>query len=198
MGRISSLVSAQTSGGQWILRRGMSRLLRRHGWMGILLPLVLAWVFAALGMQHWQVRQVALKQSLVDDRPPVSRSVPASGDDVAARIANFEVALPSRLDLPQRVNDLSAVADSLGLVLAKADYRAQVDLAGGLVRYRMAMPLRGPSAKVLSFVQRALDADQALALEGIQIKRDSPASDIVDADLRWVLFARADPQELRR
>lgn len=197
IGRCVSILLARWRRGRWDMRRG-TRLIWAHlGWTGLLLPLALIGVVVAVSAQHWKAQRFAQLQSLAKELPAAQFAAPLVTGDVDSRIARFRTQLPERAALPQRVGELLTAAEAAGLTVAKADYRVQPDPAAGFLRYRVSMPLRGPAAKVLPFIQQAMRVDPALALEGIQIKRDSPESSEIEVSLRWVLFARHFPERGR-
>ncbi|MCE4554272.1 hypothetical protein LXT13_07400 [Pelomonas sp. P8] len=173
---------------RWVVARQWRRWLQRRGWFSALAPFVLVWLLMAAAWQQWQAQQVDARRVQLQQLPPTLAPPPPLAADVRAE--RFEALLPPRADLPQRVQALLDAAQAVGLVAAKADYQAQPDTVAGVVRYRVTMPLRGQGAQVLVFVQQALAADPALALEGLQIKRESAASTDVETTVRWVLFSR--------
>jgi len=181
----------------WSLARLGRELLLRFGYAGVLVPLVIVWGLAALGVQAFQARALAHVRAELERQPPLSAAAttPRNDDSAEARLTRFNAALKPRVDIPVVVGALLTLAESGGLVIAKGEYRPQVDATADLMRYRMTFPLRGPAAKVLPYVQRALEQEPALALESLRIKRDWSGASEVEAELRWVLFAQITPRE---
>lgn len=182
---------------RWSIARLWRGLLLRFGYAGALMPLTILWGLVALGAQSWQARELAHAKAELERQPPVSSSVTATrhDDSVEARLTRFNAVLKPRADIPVVVGSLLTLAESTGLVIAKGEYRPQVDATAGLLRYRITLPVRGAAAQVLPYVQRALEQEPALALESLRIKRDSSGASEVEAELRWVLFARIKPGE---
>jgi hypothetical protein len=81
-------------------------------------------------------------------------------------------------------------------VLARGDYRAQPDLQGGFMRYRMSLPVKGDAPAVLKLMQAALQSHKTLALESVQFKRARIESADVEVRLQWVLLTRL-PEPVR-
>ena len=57
----------------------------------------------------------------------------------------------------------------------------------------MALPLKGSFKQLINFVDRALKADNTVALESASFKRDKVSDDNVDARLVFVLFVDSTP-----
>lgn len=167
----------------------MSRYIKVLGWPGLagLAALLLAAVAIMLG-QRWDARAAALQaeaQALrAKARPAVAAAAPVS-------VQQWQAALPAPAARQQRLADLLELAIRLELNVARTEHR----LAGseGLERLRVSMPLTGSYAQLRRFIAAALAHDPALSLDAVKLRRPSPLSADVDAELQWSLHGRAAP-----
>jgi hypothetical protein len=88
------------------------------------------------------------------------------------------------------IQDLIALADERQLLLVRGDYKPQVDSAGGFLRYRMTLPVKGGMAAIQSFVAAVLQTHPSMAVEAVQFKRDRIASPLVEARIQWLLLTQ--------
>lgn len=185
----------------WAVRRAVRGLNRRFGaWSWLALALLLLATLAG-GMQ-WQWRQQAntLEASLAERgatqrrAPVLSVVVPSrdvgGGTDGRARLQVFERHLLAHEDIAAVVQDLLSLAEDHDLRLQRGEYRPQIDRAGGFLRYRMSLPVKGPALAVHGFMQAALRGHPALALETVQFKRERIESTEIEARIQWVLLTR--------
>lgn len=163
------------------------RLLKALGWPGIagVVALLLAVVAIVLG-QRWDAQAAALQaeaQALrAKARPAVATAVPVS-------VQQWQAALPAASERQQRLADLLELGIRLELNGARTEHR--LSTAEGLERLRVTMPVTGSYAQVRRFIGAALEHDPALSLDAIKLRRVSPLSADVDAELQWSLHGRA-------
>jgi hypothetical protein len=193
-----SLVAAMLA---WELRRLARAFMRHGGRLGIVLLLaaVLGVAAVVVGRQQGAAAQQAKVQlaERLAQRAAAPPPPPVSGErDGRARLKAFDDYLPPHDDIPTVVQDLLNQAEDLRLVLARGDYRAQPDLQGGFMRYRMSLPVKGDAPTVLKLMQSALQSHKTLALESVQFKRARVESTDVEVRLQWVLLTRL-PEPVR-
>jgi hypothetical protein len=176
----------------WELRRGGRGLRRRIGAAGLLLLAGLAASGLALWAQQRELQALAQlrQQWLVQQAQPVARPVDTRALDGRARLAEFDAYLPGHGEIPATVGALFNLAQQEGLTIARGDYKAQPDAAGGFLRYRMTLPVQGDAAAIRRFMLAALRGHKTLALESVQFKRERAATAEVEARIQWVLFSR--------
>jgi hypothetical protein len=75
-----------------------------------------------------------------------------------------------------------------GLELAKGEYRLSVVRDAGLQRYQLSLPVAGGYPEIRAFVAQALNADPALALAGIKLKRDRIESPDLEPLISFPLY----------
>lgn len=163
------------------------RLVKALGWPGIagMAALVLA-VVAIVLAQRWDAQAAALQaeaQALrAKARPAVATAVPVS-------VQQWQAALPAASERQQRLADLLELSIRLELNGARTEHR--LSTTEGLERLRVTMPVTGSYAQVRQLIGAALAHDPALSLDAIKLRRASPLSADVDAELQWSLHGRA-------
>lgn len=163
------------------------RLLKALGWPGIagIAALLLA-VFAVVLGQRWDAQAAALQAEAhalrAKARPAVAAAAPVS-------VQQWQAALPAASERQQRLADLLELSIRLELNGARTEHRLAT--AEGLERLRVTMPVTGSYAQLRRFIGAALEHDPALSLDAIKLRRVSPLSADVDAELQWSLHGRA-------
>jgi hypothetical protein len=132
--------------------------------------------------------RIALHAGLVS--PGAGRpAAPAENGD-RARLQAFDKVLLAHEDIPDVVQDVLNLAARHGLEVRRGQYRGQPDTIGAFFRYRMTLPVKGAPAAVYGFMQEALRAQPALALESVQFRRERGESPEIELNLHWLLLAR--------
>lgn len=164
------------------------RLVKALGWPGLAgaAALVLAIAAIVLG-QRWDAQAAALQAGAhalrAKARPvAVATAVPVS-------VQQWQATLPAASERQQRLADLLELSLRLDLNGARTEHR--LSTAEGLERLRVTMPVTGSYAQVRRLVSAALEHDPALSLDAIKLRRVSPMSADVDAELQWSLHGRA-------
>lgn len=123
-------------------------------------------------------------------RAPVALAPVIASDSLEARerLRAFDRYLLPQKDIPLFIDALIKLAATYGLTLERGQYQAQADVAGGFLRYRMALPIRGDARAVQGFIEAALIDHRSLTLEAVQFKREQVESATMAADIHWVLF----------
>jgi hypothetical protein len=83
---------------------------------------------------------------------------------------------------------LFAAASEAGLELSQGEYRLTEVKEAHLRRYQLSLPVYGAYPDIRAFVAQALNADPALALNAIQLRRDSIETPELDALLNFTLY----------
>lgn len=161
---------------------------QRLGWSGLVVLVALALAAAAWAVEREQRRAGAvLRRQLAV--PAVAVAVPAQDRERQA-LAAFERQLLPYEEIPVVVQELMVMAERRGVMLARGEYRLQPDVPGGFLRYRIRLPLKGKMSVVYGFIQDALKAQPALALERVQFKRERSDALEVEAGSEWALLVR--------
>ena len=183
----------------WEARRLLDACGRRYGMFGwaMLASAVLACACLAL-MRHEQA-QVALAQERLATRLAENNRAAASAPLLAgpapgatgarARLHAFDAQLLDHGAISFVVQDLLDLGAAEGLVMQRGSYRPQVDPAGGFLRYRMSVPVKGPGPAIQRFIKAALGKQNNLALNSVQFKRARIGSPDIEARIDWILMA---------
>jgi hypothetical protein len=79
-------------------------------------------------------------------------------------------------------------ADQVGLDLDRGEYRLTEVKDAHLRRYQLSLPVCGGYPEIRAFVAQALNADPALALDAIQLRRDRIETPDLEALLNFTLY----------
>ena len=153
-----------------------------------LAALLLAAVALVLG-QRWDAQATALQ---AEARALRAKARPAAiATAVPVSVQQWQANLPAAAQRQQRLADLLELSIRLDLNGARTEHRLAT--SEGLERLRVTMPVTGSYAQVRRFIGAALEHDPALSLDSIKLRRLSPMSAEVDAELQWSLHGRAAP-----
>ncbi|PZR24937.1 MAG: hypothetical protein DI538_27765, partial [Azospira oryzae] len=158
------------------------------GWPGVAgaVALLLAALLAWQG-QRWDAQAAALE---VEVRQLRARAAPArAAAAVPLSVQQWQATLPPASERQQRLADLLELAIRLDLNGARTEHR--LSQGEGLERLRVTMPVSGSYAQLRHFISTALAHDPALSLDAIKLRRSSPLTADLDAELQWSLHGRA-------
>jgi hypothetical protein len=149
----------------------------------------------ALGLApRWQADADAARQALQRQRMAAA-TAPARTALITPAAPVLVPALPGAEALPQRQAALAALAQRHGITLDGLRLSAPLALgsgAGALAAERVPLRLAGsaPYAAWRRFVADALQHDDALLLEQLQLGRASASAAVLGAELQWSLLQR--------
>ncbi|KQY90340.1 GspMb/PilO family protein [Pelomonas sp. Root1444] len=168
----------------------LQRLVRALGWPGLagLAALLLA-AAAIMLAQRWDAQAAALQAEAHTLRAKARPAAAATA--VPVSVQQWQAALPAAAARQQRLADLLELSIRMDLNSARTEHRLAT--SEGLERLRVTMPLTGSYAQVRRFIGAALAHDPALSLDALKLRRVSPVSTDVDAELQWSLHGRAAP-----
>lgn len=160
--------------------------LRRLGWVGLAGAALIAASFA-YDAAVVRPRAVALEDQLA--RNEQARQNAAQSDAKAETAAPGAVAQPTLAPAAAAaLRRLFVAAEGAGLQLSQGEYRLTEVRDVRLRRYQLALPLAGGYPEIRGFVTEALNADPALALNAIQLRRERIESPDLDAQLSFTLY----------
>lgn len=174
----------------WTVRQGLRAALRHWSAVAVtfLLAALLAFAAGACQMVQHQQTLVQRAQALV-----ISNLNPVRGPvevDAVQDLAGFQKVLPLHEDIPNSLRDLIVLAQTHRLMLAKGDYKSQVDVNGQFFQYSMTFPVQGDAQSIERFILAALAQHKTLALESVQFKRERIESKELEAKIQWTLFTQ--------
>lgn len=128
----------------------------------------------------------------------LQRNAEAAQAAEAARAQTAAAADAGRMERPALAPAAAAAlrrlfdaAEAAGLDLPQGDYRLTEIQDAPLRRYQLSLPVSGGYPQVRAFVTEALNADPALALAAIQLRRDRIEDTELDAVLNFALYLEA-------
>lgn len=139
--------------------------------------------------QRWDAQATRLQAEARELRAKARPAAAAASAPLS--VQQWQAALPPAASRQQRLADLLELAIRLDLNGARTEHR--LASSEGLERLRVTMPLTGSYAQVRRFIAAALEHDPALSLDAVKLRRTSPVSTEVDAELQWSLHGRAAP-----
>jgi hypothetical protein len=168
------------------------RLALRFGWVS--LASAAAFVFSVLAVwqgQQLKQREAQLQVQLrqVQQGKPVVPPVDSTAD-AARKVAAFYAYLPRHEMIPDQLKQLLAIASKNGVVLAKADYKAQAEENADFLRYQIILPIKADHARVQAFILAALHGLPTLTLDSVTFKRNTPDAADVEARVQFILLVR--------
>lgn len=182
---------------RWELRRATRTFGDRFGVFGwaMLGAAVCLVAGAALARHHAAQRgllETRLAARLADNaataKPLVALVAPGDGGWARARLKAFDAHLLPHGAIPFVVQDLLDLGEAEGLSMQRGSYRPQVDTAGGFLRYRMTLPVKGAGPAIQRFMKAALRKEKNLALDSVQFKRARIGATDIEARIQWVML----------
>ena len=164
---------------------------RALGWPALagLLALALAAVLALGLTPYWHAQQQALSEQQRTTRQWQAEQARA----LRATAAQAPAAWPLAAANDARVAALVELALHHGVTLTGTEQPLQLQAAGSVAWQLLNMPARASYADLRGFIAAALQADPALALDALRLRRENAQAEQVDAELRWALGQAAAP-----
>jgi hypothetical protein len=162
----------------------------RTGTVGLALLMVAAGLLLSTLLplrRHVDELQQQVQQASVDS--PVPSAIPAPGEDLKV----FMRALPRRGELPTVVATVVQQAQDAHLDLVTGRYELAAGQTRRIGQYRLTFPVKGTYPELRSFIERALLAAPALALESLRMQREDIAQEAVTAEVAFVIYVRGEP-----
>jgi len=111
-----------------------------------------------------------------------------------AGVSRVVAALPRRQEMPAVVGLVLEQAQAANVTLDNGHYSYSVPKGGkGVGRYELEFPVKAPYPNVRDFINRTLSAVPAAGLDKLRIERKVVGDPVVSADIRFVVFVRAEP-----
>jgi hypothetical protein len=103
-------------------------------------------------------------------------------------LAGFYGNLGARREAPAALRALFDAAASEALVLETGEYRLLREPGAKLARYQIVLPVKGSYVAIRRFVVRALNDVPGLALDSLELRRESTSSHVVEARVQLTLY----------
>lgn len=174
------------------LKRLWAATRSRAGWPGAaaLLAVLAAGVISLLLAPRWQADADAADAATLRAQRSERDTLLRSAARVDTHVARAPV-LPAAQATPNRMADLHSQALLHGVVVDRMQLRDSAFAAQGASRTTVVMPVRAGYAELRRFIAHALQADDALALERIRLRRSSAATPELEGELQWALLQRS-------
>lgn len=135
-----------------------------------------------------QDKLAGLRTSIAKAR--AQRNAPERG---MADAASLLAALPGRDTLESSIAAIHQAAAAQGLVTSGGEYRSRKEAGGDMLRYEIALPLKGAYAPLRAWLAELGTRQPALAIDEISLHRNAAEQAQLEGRLRLVLFLRARP-----
>lgn len=109
------------------------------------------------------------------------------------QLAAFYAKFPGEREAVDSIGKIAAIARRNGLVLHQAEYKAERDKTGKLMRLQMNVPLKARYAVVRQFLASVRAELATVSLEQVQFERQKIGDAMIDAKIRLVIFLGAAP-----
>jgi hypothetical protein len=189
--RVGGRVRTQGHALVWSVQRWWTALPHRPAWWGLLLGLGL-WALWAAGA--WSAASSSEAHRLVLVMPGVVApldSTQSGAGETPVDVAALQGLLVPASRTSNVMQDLFDLAQDQGVEVLGSAYSSQPEPQAGLVRLVVNMPLKGSAIAVRHFIESALRAHAALAVQRLQIRRESGRDSVVEAQVEWVLLTQA-------
>lgn len=110
-----------------------------------------------------------------------------------AGITNVVASFPSRDQIPAVVGIVYEQARAANVALDTGHYTYSAPKAGSVGRYELEFPVKADYPSVRSFIDKTLSAVPAAGLDKLRIERKAVGDPTVSANIRFVVFVRAEP-----
>ncbi len=110
-----------------------------------------------------------------------------------SRAGDFIGRFPTRAELPTVLAAFGASATASGVELAEGSYTYEAPKGAALAHYNVNFPVTGSYPAVRQFIDGALIAVPAAALDSLRLERAQVADGSVAATLRFKVYVRGNP-----
>lgn len=173
-------------------------LLRQHrgahlGWPGAIgagaLSMCLAFYVSTVRPAQAQLDAARLSAQSLQER--ITQAGLASREGTLTldeQLAVFYQLFPGEHEATDWVGKIAAIAQRDGLALQQAEYKAERDKSGKLIRFQMNLPLQGEYPTLRRFLADLRTELPIVSLEQVQFERQKIGDPLIDAKVRLVIF----------
>ncbi|WP_427911941.1 hypothetical protein ACPWT1_14935 [Ramlibacter sp. MMS24-I3-19] len=179
----ASIAHVRTGG-----RRVALLLVRRFGLAGVAALGLLATAAVVYGVVTPRVEQ---RVALADARLRAAARRPAPAEATAATRSDLFAALPTIDSNASDLLSLYAIATARGIPATKAEYRLTPLAGGRYLAYEVRLPVASGYMDLRRFTSEALARLPNMAIDGMRFSRPDAGRDVLDAEIRVVLFYRS-------
>jgi Tfp pilus assembly protein PilO len=142
-------------------------------------------------VQPAQQRRDAARLGASSLQKRIDQAHPGSNDrtrPLDEQLAAFYAVFPKENDATDSVGKIAAIAQRDGLVLQQAEYKAEPDKSGKLIRLQMSLPLKGEYQAIRRFLSDLGAEMPIVSLEQVQFERQKVGDSMIDAKVRVVIY----------
>lgn len=174
----------------WSVQQWWAALPHRPAWWGLLLGLSFWTLWAAVAWSaasSKEASRLAMGMLVVASQPV---SAGPNVDDVHDHASALRAMLVPASRASNVMQDLFELAQDHGVDVQGTTHSTLPDSQAGLVRQVVSMPVKGSALSIRRFIEAALHAHAALAVQRLHIRRESGRESAVDAQVEWVLLTQ--------
>lgn len=177
---------------RWQLAQGL-RGIGLPGWVGLAGALACAvTLWGVIEPLHAEALRLDVDSQQLAQRAatrPATTTEPTPQQQLIA----FEQRFADEHSIAPTLARLQAIAQQRGFRLEQAEFKLTIEPTEPLARYTIVLPIKADYRAVRRFSRDALRELPALALDEVNLRRSDPASPLLDAQLRFVLFLAKTP-----
>jgi len=183
----------------WVaLQRQVGHRFDQLGFVGLagvtlLIAALLTWFTL---IQSEEVELIRLRQGLEALRQQDAEKNSLPSNPILSKeeqLGIFYKSFPDELQVPDLLKQVFQSANAHGLTLETAEYSLLHTGSERLVRYRVALPIKGAFKQMLEFMDAVLKHSSAIALENVSFKRDKVDDAVIEAKLVFVVLVDSRP-----
>ncbi|WP_374668356.1 hypothetical protein [Acinetobacter sp.] len=137
---------------------------------------------------------LSIQKNKIDEAKKTQMKPSKAEDSIKA----FEGILVPYEDIPDTVRSVLQLAEDEGLSIERGEYRAEPEQNGRYLRYKMNLPVKGRSSAIYKFMRAVLLTHGNLTLDGLQFKRESIGSEIIEAKIQWIVLSHLPKNRVQR
>lgn len=164
--------------------------LRQLGWQGQLgLFFLLATIFL-LGLIQINMNEVSTLSLAVNHLQ--AHALKEDGNIARTRdvVKYFYAVLPAQDEHNKKIAEILHTAEINGLTPVRSDYLARAVPQSMMVQYQIRLPLVGRYLTIRKFITDVMNTQPSVALRNISFRRENLDSDVVDANVEFILYTR--------
>ncbi len=171
------------------LRWQFIRLHRRWG-LAFWLAVILGGGTLLLGFLSWRLqaeaeRLAAFRNGVVRVDPPRPKAPVTERE-----LQSYYSVLPHEEERFALVKRVLIAAERNGVLPQHADYKLETEPMTKVVRYQMSLPLKGDFARIQAFLVEVLNDNRSLAIDALNVKRESAERGDVEAQVQFSVLMR--------
>ena len=172
-----------------MLKRRLARLSREAAFGLGLLAISLAFYLSALlpaqaKLDQLRTNMVSLQVKLQN----TAKTMRANQDTPAEQLVVYYKFFPEQSTTPVWLGKIYKAARDQNIQLEQGEYRAVREKAGKLVRYQIALPVKGTYLQLRKFLAAVLTEIPIASLDHISFERQKIGDEVIEAKIKLTLY----------